>query len=82
MKIYIALFTAMFLGFIFGVLIMTGRNNQLEQPKIKPCNCLTYYEWQLLSTKRDIILDKRKRSETDNMTLDSINVKLGLPSRR
>lgn len=71
------------IGFVLGIVLMffiMVANEPIpeKQPQIKPCNCLNYFEWQILSTKRDMLLDKRKHSKKDSTSLDSINVALGV----
>lgn len=61
-----------------GYLTIMAPVKLIKQPKIKPCNCLPCSEWQTLSTKRDMLIDNRKRSTRDNLRLDSINSALGI----
>ncbi len=43
---------------LIGLLIIPKESPKEHEPQISPCNCLTYKEWQLYSTRRDNALDK------------------------
>jgi hypothetical protein len=49
-----------------------------NRPQIKPVECLTYYQWTYWSTKRDRVLNKRKRTRTDSLELRNADRILGL----
>jgi hypothetical protein len=68
-------------GIIIGSIAMVfniSTTTPKEQPQIKPVECLTYYQWTYWSTKRDRVLNKRKRSRTDSLELRNADRILGL----
>lgn len=72
-----------FIGIALGIAITSTpslfeRKPPKEQPKIKPCECLNYYQWTYWSTKRDRVLNKRKRTRTDSLELRNADRILGL----
>lgn len=50
-------------------------------PQIKPCECLNYYQWTYWSTKRDRIINKRKRTHTDSVELRLAEKVLGIDTQ-
>lgn len=71
---------AVLIGCIIGhwfILVSTTPPKE-QQPQIKPCECLNYYQWTYWSTKRDRVLNKRKRTRTDSLELRNADRILGI----
>jgi len=75
------------LGFAFVMLFGIGLSfwmainvtpKEQPQPPVATCECLNYYQWTYWSTKRDRVLNNRKRSRTDSIELRNADRILGI----